>query len=251
MKSQGLQAPGSPGRRLTRHERRAQARVQAHQSAQQAKHRQSRIHFSTNIGLVITVLIVAAILAFAAFRTQATANSSGGLADPNALNAGGTLLQVGQKAPNFTLNDANGTSYSLAAQRGHPVLLEFFAVWCPVCHAEAPALARITRAYVPRGVRVWSILANPYGPDYDTSNRTDLTLATKSDLAWYASTFDVHHPQLVDPKFQTVNTYGINAYPGLYVVDSKGVISYASAGRKSYTSLSRELDRVLAASTRG
>jgi len=248
MKSQGLNKTGPQSRRLTRRERREQERIQAHQKPHLKQHSKSRLSFSSNVGLIGTVLVVAAILAYAAFRTQATANGKGGLADPMALNAGGTLLRVGQTAPNFTLNDVNGKTYNLASQRGHPVLLEFFAVWCPVCQGEAPTMARITSNYAPRGVRVWSVLANPYGAAYDSSGRTDLTLATKGDLLWYARTFDVRHPQLIDPKFDSVNTYGVNAYPGLYVVNAKGVITYASEGHRSYAVLAQQLNRALATS---
>jgi thiol-disulfide isomerase/thioredoxin len=128
-------------------------------------------------------------------------------------------------------------------------MLEFFAVWCPVCHAEAPTIARITSQYASKGVRVWSILANPYGPNYDSSGRTDLTLATKQDLTWFAMMYHVQHPQLVDPNFKTVNTYGVNAYPGIYVVDKGGYITHASMGIQKFSTLSSALHRVL--KTRG
>jgi peroxiredoxin len=174
--------------------------------------------------------------------------SSPGLTDPNAFNPAPALLSAGQTAPDFTLQDANGKTYHLAAQRAHPVLLEFFAVWCPVCQAEAPTLARITSTYTSRGVRVWSILASPYGKNYDLSGRSDLRLADTSDLTWFARTFNVQHPQLIDPSFAVVNQYGIHAYPGLYVINGKGVITQATSGRESYAKLSRALDQALKAS---
>ena len=248
MKSQGLKSPVYRNSRVTRRDRRVMQREEAHQKAHQKVQQKSRLSFSTNVGLVLTVLAVAAILGYAALRTQA-ATGSDGLTNPNALNTNGALLKVGQTAPNFTLSDTNGKTYNLASQRGHPVLLEFFAVWCPVCQGEAPIMSRLTSAYVPKGVRVWSVLANPYGPTYDVSNRSDLTLATRADLTWFADNFNVHHPQLIDPQFQTVNTYGVDSYPGLYVVDAKGVITYASVGHKNYTVLSQQLNRVLATSS--
>jgi cytochrome oxidase Cu insertion factor (SCO1/SenC/PrrC family) len=50
------------------------------------------------------------------------------------------LLPVGATAPAFTLETPQGAKVSLASYRGHAVLLEFFASWCPHCNAESPHL---------------------------------------------------------------------------------------------------------------
>jgi peroxiredoxin len=197
------------------------------------------------VGSIVTVLVVLAIFGWAVFRSYAVTTPNA-LANPNALNPASRLLAVGSAAPDFTLRDVNGTVHHLAGQRGHPVLLEYFAVWCPVCRGEAPIIAKLTNAYTPKGIRVWSVLANPYGSNYESSGRTDLSLATKDDLAWFARTYNVKHPQLIDPQFQTVNRYGIYGYPGLYVVDPNGKISYVADNHESYGTLSKQLDRALA-----
>jgi peroxiredoxin len=158
---------------------------------------------------------------------------------------------VGTRAPNFTLRDVTGKPYSLHVYTGEPMVLEFFAVWCPVCHAEAPAMTRLTASYVPKGVHVWSILANGYGRDYETSGRTDLRPVDATDLSWYARTYNVHHPQLIDPTFDVTNEYGANSYPTIYILDSDGIIRYTNAGRVSYAALARSLDRVVHASISG
>lgn len=204
----------------------------------------------TIAGGIITILLVATILGYAALRSARTSSAAPGLTDPAALAPASALLTPGQAAPNFTLQDAAGRSYTLSAQHGHPVFVEFFAVWCPVCQGEAPIMARLTRDYASRGVRVWGVLANPYGKNYENSGYGDLRLADRSDLAWYAHTFDVRHPQLVDPNFSTVNTYGISGYPGLYLVNADGTIAYAHSGHVPYGVLANALNKALGSAVR-
>lgn len=52
-----------------------------------------------------------------------------------------------ERAPDFHLVAADGTSLSLADLRGQVVLLNFWATWCPPCKAEMPDLAALYRDY--------------------------------------------------------------------------------------------------------
>lgn len=244
MKSQSA-VEGAHHHPRTRAERRALEREARHEQSRRDKQPAIRIPTGSLVGGALTILVVLGALIYGITRSNGSTATPNGLTDPKALNPTSSLLAVGQKAPNFTLRDAFGEKYALAAQRGHPVVLEFFATWCPVCHGEAPIMAKLTKNYMPRGVQVWSVLANPYGKNYEDSGGSDLRLATRADLAWYARTYNVQHPQLIDPSFATVNRYGISAYPGLYVINGKGVVTFAAAGHQSYAKLVGVLDRAM------
>ena len=52
----------------------------------------------------------------------------------------------GSSAPIFTLPDLQGHAVPLASFKGRPVLVNFFATWCPPCRAELPELEALSQA---------------------------------------------------------------------------------------------------------
>lgn len=154
----------------------------------------------------------------------------------SALNPG-PMLAVGTKAPDFMLPTIKGKQYQLARFRGHRVLLEFIAVWCPHCQAMASALNRIDRNFKGHGLRTLAVLANPYGKDYESTG--DTHIVDKADVAWFDKTYKVQHPTLIDRHWKTVNAYGANSYPTIYVLDKKGIVRYATTGEQPYAELAK------------
>lgn len=48
------------------------------------------------------------------------------------------IVKVGDVAPDFTLQMTDGSTFTLSAQRGKVVMLQFTAGWCGVCRKEMP-----------------------------------------------------------------------------------------------------------------
>ena len=68
---------------------------------------------------------------------------------------GGTTQGLNlEPAPDFTTTLYSGGTgeFTLSAQRGHPVVLNFWGSWCPPCRAEFPALQRAADHYKEQGV---------------------------------------------------------------------------------------------------
>jgi len=53
-------------------------------------------------------------------------------------------VAIGQKAPDFTLNDVDGNPVSLSSKIGPKLLLvDFWAAWCGPCRQENPNILKV------------------------------------------------------------------------------------------------------------
>ncbi|HWO10111.1 MAG TPA: TlpA disulfide reductase family protein, partial [Polyangiaceae bacterium] len=76
---------------------------------------------------------------------------------------------VPRPAPDVQLLAANGSRGRLSDYRGRPVLLHFWATWCPPCKAELPALLALGRELDREGgARVVALATDP---DWDSVGR--------------------------------------------------------------------------------
>jgi len=57
-------------------------------------------------------------------------------------NNDGYIVKIGDKAPDFTINEAGGKSYRLSDFKGKVVMLQFTASWCSVCRKEMPFIEK-------------------------------------------------------------------------------------------------------------
>lgn len=122
---------------------------------------------------------------------------------------------VGQRAPAITGRDlVSGRPVSLAADRGHYVVVNFFASWCPPCATEAPQL--VAFLYAER-----SIHADAIGVVYDDSAGNARSFLRKEGATW---------PAVVDPDGSLAASYGVSNPPESFLVAPNGRVVVAIAG---------------------
>ncbi len=161
--------------------------------------------------------------------------------DPNANIAGAPQVAVGAAGPDFSLPSVDGNSYSLSAEKGKVVVLEFIATWCPHCQADAPMMNQLEAAYKSKSVQIFGINATPQG-------HTRSGPAAMSDLQWFKDTYSVTFPLLFDSELKSANDYGVSFYPSIYIVDQQGKVAFQPPDNElpSYDQLSGVIDKLLA-----
>ena len=138
------------------------------------------------------------------------------LAMPSVLGAQDIGLPIGTKAPAVAVEDLDGKPVDLGRYVGkQPVLLEFWATWCPLCKALEPTLkaahARFggTVRFVVIGVGV---------------NQTPASI--RRHLAEHPLPF----PVLFDAAGAAVRAYQAPTTSYIVVLDKAGKVSYTGAG---------------------
>lgn len=64
------------------------------------------------------------------------------------------LLPVGDVAPDWKLNNAEGKVHSLAQYRGKVIVMDFWATWCGPCAKIMPRLQKLHEKFANQGVVV-------------------------------------------------------------------------------------------------
>jgi thiol-disulfide isomerase/thioredoxin len=139
------------------------------------------------------------------------------------------VLHAGAAAPAFSLPRlGGGTPVALSSLRGSPVIVNFFASWCPDCRSELAAIGSVAAQNSGRVAVI--------GVD---SNDGNGAAAAKLLTAAHAS-----YPVGVDTSAQVASKYLLTALPVTYFVNAQGRIVGSALGPQSVASLRRWVGRL-------
>ena len=143
-------------------------------------------------------------------------------------------LPISQRKPmpDFTFQTLDGKSWTLSEHRGHVVLLNFWATWCPPCQSETPSLVKIASVDQARGLDV-------AGVSMDQTDQNSL-----SNIRAFVSAYHVPYPVLLPKGFSPI-TDVVQAFPATFLIDRQGRVAQTHVGALDEASLGRELERLL------
>lgn len=179
------------------------------------------------VGILVLVMSLAVLTAAGCMggnRNFLPGDSTGALPSGSAASA----RWAGKEAPNFALKDLSGNIVQLSDLRGKPVLINFWATWCPPCKEEMPDIERAYQKYKDQG---WVFL----GLDMKEDAATVSKFVKDGKYSW---TF------LLDSEGHAATSYLVTGVPETYLVDSKGFVQDFKIGGMTYQEFDSKLAKI-------
>jgi cytochrome c biogenesis protein CcmG, thiol:disulfide interchange protein DsbE len=145
-------------------------------------------------------------------------------AQPAALNAEPAL---GHPAPEFTLTTLDGQTWQLAAQRGTPVVINFWATWCGPCRQEMPTLEATATRYAGQ--------VHIVGVDQGEEQAVVQEFIDEEGI-----TFTI----AMDRDTEVGRRYNVMGLPTTFFVDADGIIRHIWTGEMNSVTLAEGIAKI-------
>ncbi len=135
-------------------------------------------------------------------------------------------------APEFELVDLEDKIHRLADYKGKPIVINFWATWCPPCRKEMPAMNRAWKQLKEEGVEM---IAINIGED-------------EADVLAFQDEHPIDFQVLLDQKSESLESWRVRGLPTTYIISPKGIVAYSAIGPRPWDD-KRILDKIRALKT--
>ena len=182
---------------------------------------------NNKIKLIVGILVFALVIggAYVAYdklsgeyQSNTLATNAPAITNPEApTQAETTQPQQRMMAPDFTVYDTDGNAVRLSDYFGKPIVLNFWASWCPPCQSEMPEFNEI---YLEKGDEYHFLMVNL------TDNSRETVESAKTFIYSTGYEFPVYFDKDIDAASK-YNTYSI---PVTYFIDKDGYLTVYAQG---------------------
>lgn len=176
---------------------------------------------------VLLFLGFIAIVFIGVFIIQRTRGDDPVIAEPLADTAPRGAL-VGSRAPDFTLPDIAGSSFSLTDLKGKVVILNFWATWCPPCKKEIPDFIELQQRYGEKGLEIVGV-----------------ALEEREPVADYVASHGVDYRILIGDGRIAQQYGGIRSIPTTFIIDREGRVAASFVGLQSKEVWLAQIEKLL------
>jgi peroxiredoxin len=124
-----------------------------------------------------------------------------------------SLLNIGDKAPDFSITDPEGKTINLHSLKGKVVFLDFWASWCQPCRMANIDIVPLYHKYNPHGFEIFSV-------SLDDKKDHWLNAIKNDKMVW-----PYHGSELKGfEQSRIAELYNVEGLPATFLIDENGVI---------------------------
>lgn len=150
-----------------------------------------------------------------------------GLANKSPATGLSGFTRVDKPAPPFTRPLFGGGELALSDRGGRPVVINFWASWCPPCRDEAPILESLWRKHRNDVLFVGVNIQDAEG-----------------DARAYLEEFGITYPNVLDADGTVTVDYGVVGLPVTFFVNEDGIVARRWVGAVTQTQMSEWVEEL-------
>ncbi|SDY60759.1 Peroxiredoxin [Evansella caseinilytica] len=139
------------------------------------------------------------------------------------------IVDEGDIAPNFVLEDLDGNRLELEQLRGKGVYLHFWATYCTYCRQKMQYLRDHYEEYQAKGVEIVAV------------NVAESQLQVERHL----ERFDINYGLYLDKDSLVTNAYGVVSLPTAFLIDEDGRVIEREIGAKTEKQVLASLNKLV------
>jgi peroxiredoxin len=128
-------------------------------------------------------------------------------------------LKPGHPAPDFSFPGLDGKMVSLADHRGHIVLVNIWATWCPPCVDEMPSMEKLYQELKGENFEILAVSIDALGI---------------KAVAPFMKKYSLSFPALMDPDGAIKALYQTTGVPESFIVNQEGILVEKIIGPRNW-----------------